>query len=140
MMGNEYHWVSYHFKQVFAHFLSLCVRHSTCLFSHNIFSLFDMFSLLDNSRSQLMLRLKVVTILSITFIHRYKVISHMNIFFTCKNSLVMLLQMYRFCILCLATRPTRRRQSRIFSLLPQVSYETASYCFARTFSFLSFID
>ncbi|XP_059083788.1 transmembrane protein 26-like isoform X2 [Tigriopus californicus] len=60
--------------------------------------------------------------LRLTLIFRYKVISHMNIFFTCKNSLVMLLQMYRFCILCLATRPTRRRQSRIFSLLPQFSW------------------
>ncbi len=42
----------------------------------------------------------------------------MNIFFTCKNSLVIMLQVYRFFVLCLERRPVYRRQSRIFSLIP----------------------
>ena len=45
----------------------------------------------------------------------------MNIFFTCKNTLVILLQMYRLMVLCLERRPQYRRQSRIFSLIPPVS-------------------
>ena len=52
---------------------------------------------------------------------RFKVISHMNIFFTCKNTLVILLQMYRLFILCLERRPQYRRHSRLFSLIPQVT-------------------
>ena len=39
---------------------------------------------------------------------RYGVISHMNIFFTCKNSLVILLQMYRLLVLILKKRPQYR--------------------------------
>ncbi len=42
----------------------------------------------------------------------------MNIFFTCKNTLLILLQLYRLLILCLETRPVYRRQSRLFSLIP----------------------
>ena len=33
-------------------------------------------------------------------IFRYKVVSYMNIFFTCKNSLVTTLQLYRLFVLC----------------------------------------
>ena len=36
---------------------------------------------------------------------RFHVISHMNIFFTCKNTLVLLLQTYRLLILVLESRP-----------------------------------
>ena len=42
----------------------------------------------------------------------------MNIFFTCKNTLLILIQMYRFLVLCLERRPRYRRQSRIMSLIP----------------------
>ena len=48
---------------------------------------------------------------------RYGVISHMNIFFTCKNSLVILLQVYRLLVLVLKKRPQYRRHS-IFSMIP----------------------
>ncbi len=53
---------------------------------------------------------------------RFRVISHMNIFFTAKNSLVILMQMYRLLVLCLERRPQYRRQSRLFSLIPQVRW------------------
>ncbi len=46
----------------------------------------------------------------------------MNIFFTAKNSLVILMQMYRLLVLCLERRPQYRRQSRLFSLIPQVRW------------------
>merc|ERR1719322_1761255 len=39
--------------------------------------------------------------LRMTLIFRFRVISHMNIFFTCKNTLVILLQLYRLFILFL---------------------------------------
>jgi len=48
---------------------------------------------------------------------RYGVISHRNIFFTCKNSLVILLQIYRLLVLVVKKRPQYRRHS-IFSILP----------------------
>ena len=54
---------------------------------------------------------------------RFQVISHMNIFFTCKNTLVISLQLYRLLILCLERRPQHRRQSRIFSLIPSEAFE-----------------
>ena len=41
----------------------------------------------------------------------------MNIFFTCKNSLVILLQLYRLLVLIVKKRPQYRRHS-IFSILP----------------------
>ena len=41
----------------------------------------------------------------------------MNIFFTCKNTLIILLQVYRLLVLCLERRPVYRRQSRLFSLV-----------------------
>ena len=41
----------------------------------------------------------------------------MNIFFTCKNSLVILLQVYRLLVLVLKKRPQYRRHS-IFSMIP----------------------
>lgn len=50
----------------------------------------------------------------------------MNIFFTCKNTLVILLQMYRLLVLCLERRPQYRRQSRLFSLIPPVGIEFSS--------------
>ena len=58
--------------------------------------------------------------LRMTLIFRFRVISHMNIFFTCKNTLVILLQVYRLFVLCLERRPQYRRSSRLFSLIPQV--------------------
>uniref|UniRef100_A0A0K2V3B7 Transmembrane protein 26like [Nasonia vitripennis] n=1 Tax=Lepeophtheirus salmonis TaxID=72036 RepID=A0A0K2V3B7_LEPSM len=56
--------------------------------------------------------------LRMTLIFRFGVISHMNIFFTCKNTLVILLQMYRLLILCLELRPQYRKSSRQFSIIP----------------------
>ena len=56
-------------------------------------------------------------------LYRFQVISHMNIFFTCKNTLVIMLQLYRLLILCLERRPVYRRQSRIFSLIPSEAFE-----------------
>ena len=38
--------------------------------------------------------------LRLVLIFRYKVVSYMNIFFTCKNSLVTTLQLYRLFVLC----------------------------------------
>ncbi len=58
--------------------------------------------------------------LRMTLIFKFRVISHMNIFFTCKNTLLIMLQVYRLLILCLERRPQFRRHSRIFSLIPQV--------------------
>eukprot|EP00090_Calanus_glacialis_P014605 TRINITY_DN23427_c0_g1_i1.p1 TRINITY_DN23427_c0_g1~~TRINITY_DN23427_c0_g1_i1.p1 ORF type:complete len:380 (-),score=85.77 TRINITY_DN23427_c0_g1_i1:30-1004(-) len=55
--------------------------------------------------------------LRLTLIFGYGVISHMNIFFTCKNSLVILLQLYRLLVLVVKKRPQYRRHS-IFSMLP----------------------
>ena len=66
---------------------------------------------------------------------RYGVISHMNIFFTCKNSLVILLQLYRLLVLFVKKRPQYRwtktdsfvlvynvhisfRRHSLFSMLP----------------------
>ena len=46
----------------------------------------------------------------------------MNIFFTCKNTLLILIQMYRFLVLCLERRPRYRRQSRIMSMIPQSAF------------------
>ena len=43
---------------------------------------------------------------------RYGVISHMNIFFTCKNSLVILLQLYRLLVLFVKKRPQYRWTKR----------------------------
>eukprot|EP00093_Oithona_nana_P001307 01307.XXX_946_1710_1 [CDS] Oithona nana genome sequencing. len=56
--------------------------------------------------------------LRMTLIFRFEVISHMNIFFTCKNTLLILIQMYRFLVLCLERRPRYRRQSRLMSMIP----------------------
>ena len=47
----------------------------------------------------------------------------MNIFFTCKNTLVIMLQLYRLLILCLERRPVYRRQSRIFSMIPSEAFQ-----------------
>ena len=55
--------------------------------------------------------------LRMTLIFKFQVISHMNIFFTCKNTLIILLQVYRLLVLCLERRPVYRRQSRLFSLI-----------------------
>ena len=57
-----------------------------------------------------------------TFLHRFEVISHMNIFFTCKNTLLILIQMYRFLVLCLERRPRYRRQSRLMSMIPPSAF------------------
>ena len=59
-------------------------------------------------------------------ISRFQVISHMNIFFTCKNTLVIMLQLYRLLILCLERRPVYRRQSRIFSMIPSEAFNEDS--------------
>ena len=64
--------------------------------------------------------------LRITLIFKFEVISHMNIFFTCKNTLVTLLQVYRLLVLILARRsksPYQRRHSRLLSLVPGDTYE-----------------
>ena len=50
----------------------------------------------------------------------------MNIFFTCKNTLVILVQLYRFLILCLERRPVYRKQSRLFSMIPSENFDTDS--------------
>ena len=55
--------------------------------------------------------------LRMTLICHFQVISHMNIFFTCKNTMIILLQLYRLLILIMARRPIHRRQSRIFSVI-----------------------
>merc|ERR1719305_1846459 len=55
--------------------------------------------------------------LRLTLIFGYGVISPMDIFFTCKNSLVILLQLYRLLVLIVKKRPHYRRHS-IFSMLP----------------------
>ena len=55
--------------------------------------------------------------LRMILIFHFDVISHMNIFFTCKNTLVIVLQFYRLLVLVLERRPTYRRQSRILSLV-----------------------
>ena len=67
-------------------------------------------------------------ILKVVFIciYRFRVISHMNIFFTCKNTLVIMLQLYRLLILCLERRPVYRRQSRIFSMIPSGAFQEDS--------------
>ncbi|XP_066965722.1 uncharacterized protein [Macrobrachium rosenbergii] len=44
-------------------------------------------------------------LLRMTLIFRYKVVSYLNIFFTCKNTLVVSLQLYRLFVLC-----SKRRQ------------------------------
>ena len=46
----------------------------------------------------------------------------MNIFFTCKNTLLILIQMYRFLVLCLERRPRYRRQSRLMSMIPPSAF------------------
>ena len=55
--------------------------------------------------------------LRMILIFHFDVISHMNIFFTCKNTLVIVLQFYRLLVLILERRPRYRRQSRILSLV-----------------------
>ena len=63
--------------------------------------------------------------LRMTLICHFQVISHMNIFFTCKNTMIILLQLYRLLILIMARRPIHRRQSRIFSVI-QNPYDPSS--------------
>lgn len=43
----------------------------------------------------------------LVLIFRYKVVSYMNIFFTCKNTLVTILQLYRLFVLCCERRGIR---------------------------------
>ena len=73
----------------------------------------DMFAILQ----QLLLQDVPFFCLRMTLIFQFQVISHMNIFFTCKNTLIILLQLYRLLVLVLERRPVYRRQSRIFSIV-----------------------
>ncbi|KAF0307967.1 Transmembrane protein 26 [Amphibalanus amphitrite] len=50
-------------------------------------------------------------LLRLVLIFRYKVVSYMNIFFTCKNSLVTSLQLYRLFVLCCERQDLRRSAS-----------------------------
>ncbi|KAH0549157.1 transmembrane protein 26 [Cotesia glomerata] len=42
----------------------------------------------------------------------YRIVSYMNIFFTCKNTLVILLQLYRLCVVHSENRSKRKRRKR----------------------------
>ena len=46
----------------------------------------------------------------------------MNIFFTCKNSLVILLQIYRFLVLVVKKRPQYRFKLKCFFIQLQIKY------------------
>ena len=50
-----------------------------------------------------------------TLIFGYKVVSHLNIFFACKNTLIVSLQLYRIVVLCSQKRIINKK--RVSSVL-----------------------
>ncbi|XP_074654628.1 transmembrane protein 26-like [Tubulanus polymorphus] len=48
-------------------------------------------------------------VLRMLLIFRYEVVSYMNVFFTCKNTLVMLLQLYRIAVVILERQVARKK-------------------------------
>ncbi|MPC37441.1 transmembrane protein 26-like [Portunus trituberculatus] len=52
-------------------------------------------------------------LLRMTLIFGYKVVSHLNIFFTCKNTLIVSLQLYRLFVLCSQKRIINRKRKEL---------------------------
>ncbi|KAK8384521.1 hypothetical protein O3P69_014236 [Scylla paramamosain] len=52
-------------------------------------------------------------LLRMTLIFGYKVVSHLNIFFTCKNTLIVSLQLYRLFVLCSQKRIINRKRREL---------------------------
>ena len=51
----------------------------------------------------------------ITLIFGYKVVSYLNIFFTCKNTLLVMLQLYRFYVLWTKKQGILQRRVRVLN-------------------------
>ncbi|KAK3863831.1 hypothetical protein Pcinc_030434 [Petrolisthes cinctipes] len=88
---------------------------STCAYNINIYLDMDIIAILTT----VFMQDGPFFLLRMTLIFGYKVVSYLNIFFTCKNTLVVSLQLYRLFVLCSRKRVLNRKRKEL--LLQQSS-------------------
>ncbi|KAK4318570.1 hypothetical protein Pmani_010443 [Petrolisthes manimaculis] len=88
---------------------------TTCAYNINIYLDMDIIAILTT----VFMQDGPFFLLRMTLIFGYKVVSYLNIFFTCKNTLVVSLQLYRLFVLCSRKRVLNRKRKEL--LLQQSS-------------------